>query len=100
MKKHIWVMALVISALFVGVVAADGPRSAQDQAFLSQLAKQLKAPQAQAPVSASAFTDDPVSFPSGPALCNQVSCRSAFDCRIACPGGGYCDSFSKHCNYI
>lgn len=99
MKKHVWVMALAISALFVGMVAADSARSAQDQAFLSELAQLGKAPQPQAPVSSSVLTE-PVIFPSGPALCNQVSCKSNIDCQTPCPGGGYCDRLVRRCNYI
>jgi hypothetical protein len=96
MKKYLWVVALVISSLFAGSVAADSSHAQQDQAFLKELAQQVKVPML--PMSV-APEQDHLPLPS-PALCNQVSCTANFQCQAPCPGGGYCDRFLKKCNYI
>lgn len=95
MKKYLWVVALVLSSLFAGSVAADSSHAQQDQAFLQELAQQAKLPMS----VAVAPEQDQLPLPTL-ALCNQVSCTANYQCQTPCPGGGYCDRFTKKCNYI
>jgi hypothetical protein len=94
MKKYLWVLALalVISALSAGSVAADSSHKLQDQAFLNALAQQVKAPVS--PVFV--LSDNPL--PGPPAVCSF--CTTDTDCWATCPGGegsSYCDRIRHKC---
>jgi hypothetical protein len=91
MKKYLWVMALVLSSLVAGTVAADSSRAQQDQAFLNELARPATAPVS--PVE--------VKTPLLPALgvirCQDTYCQVDANCNVSCYNSGFCNRGTNRC---
>jgi hypothetical protein len=92
MKKYLWVLvlALAVSSLSVGPVAADGSNAKQDQAFLTELSQQS------AVVTGCAASTDRSSLGAvvTNVVCTNVPCTKASDCYAYCGGQG-----SNYCNW-
>lgn len=92
MKKYPWVLALLLSSLFVGSVAADSSHAQQDQAFLQQLSQQAQAPASPVPGEAPVFA-------AVHGSCIRLNCRVDSDCWPYCggPDAVFCNSL-HFCN--
>jgi len=95
MKKYLWVLvlALVVSSLSAGRLAADPARAQQDHAFLTSLAQ----PAAPAPVSPILAADPPEILAPPAAGCVNLGCSKDSDCWPYCGGEG--SSYCSH-NFI
>lgn len=95
MRKYLWLvaLALVVSSISVGSLAADPSLAQQDQAFLNSLAQQE-----QAPASPDLAGAPPKPLPA--AGCVNLGCRQDSDCWPHCGGVGssYCShNFIRKC---
>ena len=96
MKKYLWVLALalVISSLSAGSLAADSSHAQQDQAFLGELSQSISP-------AAPVLTAAPPAVLAPPAAgCVNLGCAKDSDCWPYCGGEGssYCShNFIRKC---
>jgi hypothetical protein len=103
MKKYSWIVALVISSSFIGTpVAAEGVSTTQDQAFLSELARQPTTPLLETLSGTPPKTNRATNY----YICTHTFCRYTTDCThtLTCDVGVQCSNESPfgqgYCYYL